>query len=231
MSTTRAGVVLRHIRGLAARPAGAADRHLLERFTAGRDEAAFAELVRRHGPLVLGVCRRLLRDPNDADDAFQATFLVLARKAASISNRESVSGWLYQVAHNTALKARISAAARRRRERRVGARPPADVLDEVTGRELLAVLDEELQRLPERLRSPLVLCYLQGSTRDEAARQLGWSLATLKRRLEEGRESLRCRLARRGLTLPAALLVAGLAPVSPRVEQLVCRDLEGHPPA
>jgi RNA polymerase sigma factor (sigma-70 family) len=211
MTTTRAGVVLRHIRGLAARPAGEADRHLLERFTAGRDEAAFAELVRRHGPLVLGVCRRLLRDPNDADDAFQATFLVLARKAGSISNRESVGGWLYQVAHNTALKARLSAAARRRRERRVGARPPADVLDEVTGRELLTVLDEELTRLPKRLRVPLVLCHLEGRTRDEAARELGWSLGTLKRRLDEGRGILRARLEQRGLALPAALLAVSAA--------------------
>jgi RNA polymerase sigma factor (sigma-70 family) len=215
MTTTRAGVVLRHIRGLAARPAGAADRHLLERFTAGRDEAAFAELMRRHGPLVLGVCRRLLRDPNDADDAFQATFLVLARKAASISNRESVGGWLYQVAHNTAVKTRLSAAARRRRERRAGARPPADVLDEVTGRELLAVLDEELTRLPRRLRAPLVLCHLEGRTRDEAARELGWSLGTLKRRLDEGRGILRARLERRGLALPAALLALGAAATVP----------------
>jgi RNA polymerase sigma factor (sigma-70 family) len=209
MTTTRAGVVLRHIRGLAARPAATADRDLLERFTAGRDEAAFTELVHRHGPLVLGVCRRLLRDPNDADDAFQATFLVLARKAGSISNRESVGGWLYQVAHNTALKARHSAAARRRRERRMGTRPPADALDEVTGRELLAVLDEELARLPKQLRAPLVLCHLEGRTRDEAARELGWSLGTLKRRLEQGRASLHARLSRRGLSL-AALLAAGV---------------------
>jgi RNA polymerase sigma factor (sigma-70 family) len=211
MNTTRAGAVLRHIRRLVARPMGTADRDLLERFTAGRDETAFAELVRRHGPLVSGVCRRLLRDANDADDAFQATLLVLARKAGSISNRESVGGWLYQVAHNTALKARLSAAARRRRELRVGARPPADVLDEVTGRELLAVLDEELARLPRRLRTPLVLCHLEGRTRDEAARELGWSLGTLKRRLEEGRGILRARLERRGLALPAALLAVSAA--------------------
>jgi RNA polymerase sigma factor (sigma-70 family) len=212
MTTTRAGIVLRHIRGLAARPAGADDdRRLLERLTASRDEAAFAELVRRHGPLVLGVCRRVLRDAHDAEDAFQATFLVLARKAASISKRASVGGWLYQVAYHAALKARADAAARRRREQRAGRRPPADPLDELSGRELLAVLDEELSRLPERERAPLVLCYLEGRTRDEAARELGCPLGTLKRRLEAGRGRLRERLSRRGLALPAALLAAGVA--------------------
>jgi RNA polymerase sigma factor (sigma-70 family) len=207
MITTRAGIVLRHLRELAARPAGGADdRQLLERFAAGRDEAAFEALLRRHGPMVLGVCRRLLRDPNDADDAFQATFLMLARKANSITKRESVGGWLYQVAYNTALKVKAGAAARQRREGRAGSRLPADPLDEVTGRELLAVLDEELARLPQRQRAPLVLCYLEGKTRDEAAQQLGCSLATLKRRLEEARACLRVRLERRGLTLPTVLL-------------------------
>jgi RNA polymerase sigma factor (sigma-70 family) len=209
MNTTQAGIVLRHLRDLAARASGGADdRQLLEQFTAGREEPAFAELVRRHGPMVLGVCRRVLHNRDDADDAFQATFLMLARKAGSISQGESVGGWLYQVAHHTALKARAGAAARQRREQRADSRQPADPLAEVTGRELLAVLDEELHKLPERLRLPLVLCYLEGKTRDEAARDLGWSLGTLKRRLEQGRASLHARLARRGLSLGVLLATA-----------------------
>jgi RNA polymerase sigma factor (sigma-70 family) len=210
MTTTRAGLVLRHLRGLASRPAGGVDdRQLLERFAAGRDEAAFEALLRRHGPMVLGVCRRLLRDPNDADDAFQATFLMLARKADAITRGDSVGGWLHQVAYTTALKAKAGAAARQRHEKRAGSRSPVDPLDEVTGRELLAVLDEELTRLPGRHRAPLVLCYLEGKTRDEAAQQLGCPLGTLKRRLEEARACLRVRLERRGLALPAALLATG----------------------
>src|SRR5262245_23718950 len=166
MTTLRTDTVLRHVRRLAARPASVLDdRQLLERFTAGRDEAAFAELVRRHGPMVLGVCRRVLHNSHDADDAFQATFLVLVRKAGSISKGESVGGWLQRVAHNVALKSREQASARRRREQRPEGHSPADALAEVTGRELLAVLDEELARLPQRYRAALVLCYLEGKTR------------------------------------------------------------------
>src|SRR5262245_4567597 len=171
MTTLRTDTVLRHVRRLAARPGvGVDDRQLLERFTAGRDEPAFAELVRRHGPMVLGVCRRVLGNAADADDAFQATFLVLVRKAGSTSKGESGGGWLHQVAHNLALKARGQAAARRRREQRPEKRSPADPLDEVTGRELLTLLDGELSRLPQHYRAALVLCYLEGKTRDEAAR-------------------------------------------------------------
>jgi RNA polymerase sigma factor (sigma-70 family) len=217
MTTTRAGIVLRHIRTLAAAPACLGDRQLLERFTAFRDEAAFAALVRLHGPMVHGVCRRVLGNTHDADDAFQATFLIFAGRAASVSKSESLAGWLYRVAYNTALKARGRAAARRRREQRSGDRSCADPLTELTGRELLGVLDEELQRLPERCRLPLVLCYLEGLTRDEAAGRLGCSPSTLKRRLGEGRQRLRGRLERRGLALSAALLTAGIgaAAVSP----------------
>jgi RNA polymerase sigma factor (sigma-70 family) len=211
MTTTHAGVVLRHIRGLAAGGLAAqlADKQLLERFTTTHDPTAFEALLRRHGALVWGVCRRLLRDPHDAEDAFQATFLALAQKARSIRQRDSVGGWLYQVACNAALKVRASAAVRLRHERRADDRPPADPLAELTGRELLAVLDEELRRLPGRLRAPLVLCYLEGKARDEAARALGWSLGTLKRRLEQARARLRDRLERRGLAL-TALLAAGV---------------------
>jgi RNA polymerase sigma factor (sigma-70 family) len=212
MATTQAGTVLRHVRRLLTAPAADAllDRQLMQAFTARRDQAAFAALVRRHGPLVLGVCRRVLGNGPDAEDAFQAAFLALARKAASIRAGDSVAGWLYQVACRVALRARGQQATRRRHERRAPARRPADPLSEVTGRELLTALDEELLRLDEKHRTPLVLCYLEGHTRDEAARRLGCSPSTLKRRLEEGQRRLRARLARRGLGLGAALLVAGL---------------------
>jgi RNA polymerase sigma factor (sigma-70 family) len=212
MAPTQAGVALRHVRRLLTAPAteGLLDRQLVEAFTARRDEAAFAALVRRHGPLVLGVCRRVLGAGPDAEDAFQATFLALARNSDSIRAQESVAGWLYQVAYHVALRARGQKAARQRHERRVRCRRPADPLSEVTGRELLTALDDELLRLDAKHRTPLVLCYLEGRTRDEAARQLGCSVSTLKRRLEEGKERLRARLARRGLALSAALLVGGL---------------------
>jgi RNA polymerase sigma factor (sigma-70 family) len=204
--------VLRHLRRLvAAEQTGRlSDAQLLEQFAHHRDQTAFAALVQRHGPLVLGVCRRVLHNGHDAEDALQATFLVLARKARSISRPEAVGSWLYQVAYRVALKARARASARQRRERQAANQHPADPLAEVTSRELLAVLDEELHQLPSYHRAPLTLCYLEGRTRDQAARQLGWSLPTLKHRLAQGRERLRDRLARRGAALPAVLLVAGL---------------------
>jgi RNA polymerase sigma factor (sigma-70 family) len=213
MATAQAGIVLRHLRGLvAAESTGKLpDRQLLERFTQGGEQAAFETLVRRHGPLVLGLCRRLLHSLHDAEDAFQATFLVLARKAAAIARSESLGSWLYKVAYRVALKARERTAARQLREQRAGQRTTADPLAEITGRELLTVLDEELRQLPERYRTPLVLYHLQGKTREQVAGELGWSLRTLRRRLEQGRECLRARLKRRHLDLPVALLMVGLA--------------------
>jgi RNA polymerase sigma factor (sigma-70 family) len=214
MTRTQGNVVLRHIRGLAA--AQSADRQLLERFVTAREDSAFEALVRRHGPLVLGVCRRVLHNQDDAEDAFQATFLALARKAASAGRRASLGTWLYQVAYHTALRARKQSAMRRRREDKAAPRQASDPLAEVTGRELLTVLDEELHKLPERLRAPLVLCYLESKARDEAARELGWSLGTLKRRLEQGRENLHARVSRRGISLAALLAVrVGGAVLSP----------------
>jgi RNA polymerase sigma factor (sigma-70 family) len=211
MTRTQTSVVLRHLRHLMAVPSGPGltDHQLLERFTSRREEAAFAALVRRHGPLVLSVCRRVLHDWHDTEEAFQATFLVLARKGGTIAKQGSVGGWLYQVAYHLAVRARK--AARLLHEKQAAEARATDPLEKVSGRVLLAALDEELQRLPERFRAPLVLCYLEGKTRDEAARELGYSLGTLKRRLEEGRERLREQLRRGGLSLPAALLALGTA--------------------
>jgi RNA polymerase sigma factor (sigma-70 family) len=187
------------------------DGQLLDRFVRRRDEAAFAMLVQRHGPLVLGVCRRLLHGWHDAEDAFQTTFLALARKAHSVGNAGSVAGWLYRVAYHAAIRARARSADRIRHEVRRETPAPQDPLAEVTGRELMTVLYGELQRLADSHRLPLVLCYLEGRTCDEASRQLGLSLRTFKRRLDEARARLRRRLERRGLGLPAALLAAGVA--------------------
>jgi RNA polymerase sigma factor (sigma-70 family) len=214
MTTTHTGVVLGRLRTYVAaeHAVGLTDRQLLEQFVARREDAAFTALVRRHAPLVFAVCRRVLRQEQDAEDAFQATFLVLARKAREVGKQGSVAGWLHRVAYHAAIRARARTVARQERERQAPPRQPADGLAEVTGRELMAVLDEELQQLSDNSRAPLVLCYLQGQTCDEAARQLGWSVRTLKRRLEQGRRCLRARLGRRGITLPAALLTAGLVP-------------------
>jgi RNA polymerase sigma factor (sigma-70 family) len=187
------------------------DSELLARFADQRDEAAFAALVARHGPMVLGVCRRILRHSHDAEDAFQATFLVLARKAAAVRWRDSVAGWLYQTAHHLALRARAADARRRSHESRAQPAPRATQTDEITLREFQQTLDDELARLPEKYRLPLVLCCLEGASRDEAAQRLGWSLQTLKDRLEQARELLRKRLARRGVTLAAALASVTLA--------------------
>jgi RNA polymerase sigma factor (sigma-70 family) len=207
---TQAGLVLRHVRGLVASAGGeVSDGQLLERFAVRREEAAFAALVRRHGPMVLGVCRRVLRQEQDAEDAFQVAFLVLARKAPSINKRDSIGSWLYRVAYNVAMKARERSANRQKRERGAASPQPADPLAEITGRELLEAFDEELAQLPDRQRAPLVLCYLQGLTRDAAAQQLGCSESTLHRRLDAARERLRQRLAQRGLALPVALLAVG----------------------
>jgi RNA polymerase sigma factor (sigma-70 family) len=181
------------------------DAQLLLRFSTEHDEAAFTELVRRHGPMVLAVCRRVLHHFQDAEDAFQASFIVLAKKAAAVANREAVGGWLHGVAYRVALNARKTLASRR------DAAPTS--LDDVpqpvapantAGRDLRLVLDEELNRLPEKYRAPVVLCYLEGRTNDEAARQLRWPIGTVKIRLTRAREVLRDRLGRRGLALSVA---------------------------
>ena len=214
MSNAQADLVLQHIRRLAGVPHAAqpSDAQLLERFTARRDEAAFAALVRRHGPMVLNVCRSVLRHEQDAEDAFQATFLALSRQAASLRQPEAVAGWLYEVAHRVAVKAQADAARRRAQERKVSPLAPADPILDMTVRDLHRVLHEELRRLPEKYRLPLVLCYLEGRSQEEAAGQLGWTKGTFRGRLDRGRERLRRRLTSRGVTLSALLGAAALAP-------------------
>jgi RNA polymerase sigma factor (sigma-70 family) len=208
MATGQADLLLRHLRRLGA---GRSDRELLQCFAESHDQGAFAELVERHGAMVLRVCRNVLQHQQDAEDAFQATFLLLARKAGTMAWGESVAPWLHGVARHVALKARAAAACRRRHEGHAPAKPPADPFADLTVREAQVLLDEELGRLPDRYRGPLVHCYLQGQTQEEAARLLGWSKATVRRRLERGRDLLRNRLGRRGLTLTAALCAAVLA--------------------
>jgi len=191
------------------------DRELLQRFAETGEQGAFAALVERHGSLVLGVCRRVLNNAEDAEDAFQATFLVLARKADSPGWQDSIGNWLYGVAYRVAMKTRTRRMRQRHREleyqpeRNDGPTPA----DQITWGELRCVLDAELQRLPAKYRAPLLLCYLEGKTRDEAAVQLGWSPGSVKGRLERGRELLRIRLAGRGLTV-SAVLCASLLPQS-----------------
>jgi RNA polymerase sigma factor (sigma-70 family) len=213
MATARTGVLLGYIRKLVApnNPAELSDRELLRRFAQQRDEAAFAAVMQRHGPMVLGVCRRVLHNLHDAEDACQATFLVLARKAGSPFWHESVGHWLYEVAYRVARRARSAAVQRALRPRPLPAQRATDPLAEITGRELQTILDEELTRLPRRCQAALVLCCLEGRSRDEAAQLLGCPLGTLKSRLERGRELLRSRLAQRGIELSAVLGVSTLA--------------------
>jgi RNA polymerase sigma factor (sigma-70 family) len=186
------------------------DRQLLEQF-AGGNGSAFAAIVERHGPLVRGVCQRVLRDASLADDAFQAVFVVLARKSRSLRRPEALAGWLFGVARKIAGQMRQSQIRLRRREQAAALRHP-EAAELKPWDDLLQVLDEELNHLPERLRAPLVACYLEGRTQDEAARELGWPLITLRRRLAAGRERLRLRMDRRGATLSAGLLAAALTP-------------------
>ncbi len=191
---------------------GMTDGQLLERFLSRRDEAAFEALVRRHGPMVLGVCRRVLGNPQDAEDAFQATFLVLVRKAASIGRRDLLGNWLYGVAYRTALDARAAATRRQARERQVRFMPDPEAADraDVWG-DLRPLLDQELNRLPDKYRVPVVLCDLEERTLRDVAQQLGIPAGTLSGRLTTARRLLAGRLARHGLALSAGALTAALS--------------------
>jgi RNA polymerase sigma factor (sigma-70 family) len=205
--------VSRFLRQIAssAPPGDLPDEQLLERFLSEGSEAAFATLVRRHGPMVLGVCRRVLHDRQHAEDAFQATFLVLIRKAGSLHQRDLLGNWLYGVAYRTARKARDQMARRRAREQAVADVPLDNPVDDLVWGDLRSVLEEEIQRLPAKYRVPVVLCYLEGQTNQAAARHLGLPEGTLKGRLTRARELLRQRLTHRGLALSAGALVGALA--------------------
>lgn len=193
----------------------ATDRQLLERFVAGREEAAFAALVQRHGAAVLGVCRRALPCEQDAEDVFQATFVALARRAALVPWQDSIGAWLRTVARRLSLRARCSSERLGWRAvggDNVGQDEPHDPLpgplEEAERRELSRVLDEELGQLPETYRAPVILCYLQGKTNEQAAVELGWPKGSTSRRLARARALLRERLVRRGLALAVALCLA-----------------------
>ncbi len=186
------------------------DGQLLERFATRGGEAAelaFAALVERHGPMVLRVCRRASGNPHDAEDAFQATFLILVKQARSLWVRDSLGPWLHRVANRVATRARLSAARLHERERRTAAARPALESERGEWEEIAALLHDEIERLPERYRAAVVLCDLQGVTHEKAARHLGWPVGTVKTRLARARELLRGRLSQRGLGLPAGLLV------------------------
>ena len=210
----RQPAVMRQIRTLfgAGTASGLSDGELLGRFAARAGESselAFAALLERHGRMVWGICRRVLDDPRDVEDAFQATFLVLVRRARSIRNRDSVASWLHGVAYRVACSARSADLRRRRHERfyseqaeRLAPPPRDESLD------LKPIVDGELLRLPERYRAVVVLCDMEGLSYEQAARSLGWPMGTVKSRLARGREKLRSRLIRRGVAPLAGLIGA-----------------------
>ena len=209
------------------------DRALLESFLAEGDEAAFEALVARHGPMVRGVCRRLLASPHDADDAFQATFLVLVRKAGRLRDADRLGPWLHGVALRVATKARMLEARRRRRQGTGGDEPPAREGPDADLIDVRPILDAELGRLPGRLRDVLVLCLLEGATADEASRRLGCPVGTVKSRLARGREALRSRLVGRGLAPALAVAAASSTLASPVSASLTRATLDAvaGPPA
>jgi RNA polymerase sigma factor (sigma-70 family) len=214
MAATRLGAALRQIHTLFAEGTveGLTDGQLLERFLARGDALAFEALVARHGPMVLAACRGLLRDPEDVADAFQATFLVLVKKAGSIRGRDALGGWLHRVAHRVAVRANVEAARRRQRERQAGAMRATNQPYGEHPEHLKTAVHEEVARLPEKFRLPVVLCYLEGKTHAQAAAELRWGEATVRRRLSGARDRLRSRLAGRGLACSSGLLATLLAP-------------------
>jgi RNA polymerase sigma factor (sigma-70 family) len=211
----------------------ASDRDLLHRFASTADQTAFAVLFRRHSGMVLGVCRRVLSTEQDAEDACQATFLLLSRKASSRRWRDSIANWLYLTARRVARNARVVAERRQRRERKVAVPELSRAADRMSGRELLDTLDLELARLPDVYREPLVLCYLESLTRDEAAARLRLPAATVKTRLERGRRRLGDALAKRGWVSGAGLLaLAATSPArsfSPQLLQAILKASAGSP--
>jgi RNA polymerase sigma factor (sigma-70 family) len=203
----------------ASRAAELPDEDLLDQFLTGEPldaQDAFRAMVERHGPMVLGICRYVLNQDQDAEDAFQATFLVLARKAATIRNRRVLSGWLHEIAYRIAIKARASTVRRRNLERQGMAMLPPGIEPDEQGeqaawKELRPVLHEEVNRLPDKYRIPVILSYLEGKTNEEVAEQLRWPVGTVKGRLSRARDLLRSRLTQRGLALSAAFLITALS--------------------
>jgi RNA polymerase sigma factor (sigma-70 family) len=216
MATASLASVLQQLRTLAHAKAyeEANDRQLLECFLAGREETAFITLLKRHGPMVFQVCRRIQANEQDAEDVFQATFLLLARKAGSIRQPESLASCLHSVAHRLALEARAQGTRRQARERKAADMRSTSTASDASGQELQGMLDEALRQVPEKYRVPLVLCYLEGKTQEEAARQLGCPLGTVRSRLARGRERLKKVLERQGVHLSAAALAAGLTGIA-----------------
>jgi RNA polymerase sigma factor (sigma-70 family) len=207
----------------------ASDEELLEQFfnqTDGTAEDAFRALVARHGPMVLGVCRHVLNQQQDAEDAFQATFLVLARKGRTIRSRNVLGRWLYEVAYRIALRARAQAMRRRVHERQASEMSPPVHENEIAWNELRPVLHDEVNRLPEKYRTPVVLCYLEGKTNEEVAQMLTWPVGTVKGRLSRARNLLRSRLLRRGLVLSAGFLLTALSESRVFAEVVPSRLLE-----
>jgi RNA polymerase sigma factor (sigma-70 family) len=214
MATSSMHWVIQHLRKAALLREGAerTDGQLLEGFVSRRETAALEVLVQRHAPMVWGVCRRIVENHHDAEDAFQATFLVLVRKAAAIMPRRMVANWLYGVARQTALKARATRAKRQARERQVANMPEPEAVErQDLWPALRPLLDEELSRLPDKYRVAIVLCDLEGKTRKEAARQLGVPDGTLAARLARARTMLAKRLARHGLAVSGGMLAPVLA--------------------
>jgi RNA polymerase sigma factor (sigma-70 family) len=204
--------VIRHLRraALLLEGGGPSDSQLLETFISQRDDASFEALLRRHGPMVLGVCRRVLHNAHDAEDAFQATFLVLVRKGGSLQSRQLLANWLYGVAYRTAMKARTMNAKRRAKERHAGGMPHSNASHDRADEALLAQLDHELSRLPDKYRIPVVLCELQGKSRKDAARALGLPEGTLSWRLAQAKKMLAKRLSRKGAALSAGVVAAAM---------------------
>ena len=214
MATAQMDTVVWHLRRavLPQDRAGSTDGQLLASFIERKDAAAFEALVRRHGPMVFGVCRRIVGNHHDAEDAFQATFLVLARKAPSVRPRERVANWLHGVALRTALKARTMTTKRRGREKQLREMPEPEAAQQGQWRDLQPLLDQELNGLPENYRLPILLCDLESKTIKGAAQQLGWPEGTLAGRLARGRKLLAKRLANRGVVLSAGSLAAVVSP-------------------
>ncbi|MGP0062880.1 MAG: RNA polymerase sigma factor [Isosphaeraceae bacterium] len=242
MASARHGAALRHIRHLfdEGTLAGLPDARLLERYVGHRDELAFQALVQRHGAMVMAVCRGVLTDPNDVDDAFQAAFLLLARKARSIWIEGSIGGWLHRVAWRIALQVKTDATRHRRQERKAAELASPRETSSPSWDDAGAVLHQEIDRLPERYRKPIVLCYLEDMTYQQAAGALRWSEGTTRGRLARGKALLRDRLTRSGITLAAASMggeaIAGTASAaSMALTQATVTgrlvDAHGHPRA